>query len=572
MAIEPNTTIKVYHGVPLDMNQDRSIAWANISEQNTYFHANNSNILKYTFSQTTYQRVRKGVMRVERKADDLYDCNYMAFQNTNFGNKWFYAFITSVEYVNDITSEVTFVIDELQTWFFEMTLQPCMIERCHTTTDVIGEHIEPEPVQLGEYVMNYVLATVDEQTVATQSYAPIGNWSDLCVIIAIVDVTQTTVSGKVYDGVYGSATLFAYKQNDTAAINQKIANYLTKPDSIISIYMAPSELLRGIITLPIPDGGREIPDRYAPISSVFQDVALDKNNTLLDMYKPRNAKLYTYPYNYYHVDNSNGSSLCLRYEFFKDLRPTLEIRGTFTQPVELMLRPCRYKNSDPFTYDPSLTSQYTLNTETLTLTTYPLCSWNTDGFQAWMVNTGIPYGINVAGGAVDTLTSLAMAGAMGATGEVGMASALGESGATGAATNMATSVMGFGFGKKAAGLANAFYQASIQSDISRGNFSNANANCAIRKQTFFGGRCSITAEYARMIDDFFDKYGYAINRLQTPNLRARPHWSYVQTKECAITGNLPVKSKEAIKSYFNNGITFWKLPSEVGNYTLNNRV
>lgn len=56
-------------------------------------------------------------MRVEKKAEDLYDCNYLAFQNTSFGSKWFYAFITSVEYVNNITSEITFEIDVLQTYF-----------------------------------------------------------------------------------------------------------------------------------------------------------------------------------------------------------------------------------------------------------------------------------------------------------------------------------------------------------------------------------------------------------------------------------------------------------------------
>ena len=104
MAIEPNTTIKIYANVPLDINQDRSIAWASITEQNTYFHGGESGILVKTYANSTYQRVRKGVMRIEETADFLYDCNYLAFQNTNYGNKWFYAFITSVEYVNDITS------------------------------------------------------------------------------------------------------------------------------------------------------------------------------------------------------------------------------------------------------------------------------------------------------------------------------------------------------------------------------------------------------------------------------------------------------------------------------------
>ena len=49
----------------------------------------------------------------------LYNCNYLAFQNASFGGKWFYAFIDSVEYVNNVTSEVTYTIDVMQTWHFQ---------------------------------------------------------------------------------------------------------------------------------------------------------------------------------------------------------------------------------------------------------------------------------------------------------------------------------------------------------------------------------------------------------------------------------------------------------------------
>lgn len=53
----------------------------------------------------------------------------------------------------------------------------------------------------------------------------------------------------------------------------------------------------------------------------------------IDGYKPKNKKLYTYPYNFYHVDNASGSELSLRYEFFENNTPVVEISGTVTQPV-----------------------------------------------------------------------------------------------------------------------------------------------------------------------------------------------------------------------------------------------
>jgi hypothetical protein len=36
-------------------------------------------------------------------------------------------------------------------------------------------------------------------------------------------------------------------------------------------------------------------------------------------------------------------------------------------------------------------------------------------------------------------------------------------------------------------------------------------------------------------------------------------------------GNIPVDSAKKIKSIMQNGITFWKNPTEVGHYALDNR-
>ena len=93
MYIEPNTNIKILHNVPLDNSYDHTIYFANATDQYDFFVTK----IKYNLTNYTYQRVNKGTMRIEGKADNYYDCNYLMFQNTNFGSKWFYAFINSVE-------------------------------------------------------------------------------------------------------------------------------------------------------------------------------------------------------------------------------------------------------------------------------------------------------------------------------------------------------------------------------------------------------------------------------------------------------------------------------------------
>lgn len=82
---------------------------------------------------------------------------------------------------------------------------------------------------------------------------------------------------------------------------------------------------------------------------------------------------------------------------------------------------------------------------------------------------------------------------------------------------------------------------------------------------------SIKREYAEMIDQYFDKYGYAQRKMYTPNLLNRPHWSYLQTVGCNIKGNINNSDLIAIKGIYDNGVTTWDSLENVGNYSLTNK-
>ena len=66
-------------------------------------------------------------------------------------------------------------------------------------------------------------------------------------------------------------------------------------------------------------------------------------------------------------------------------------------------------------------------------------------------------------------------------------------------------------------------------------------------------------------------FGYATNRVKVPNRNSRPHWNYVKTIGCVVVGSVPADDMNSICSIYNNGITFWKKGTEVGNYSLDNR-
>ena len=81
---------------------------------------------------------------------------------------------------------------------------------------------------------------------------------------------------------------------------------------------------------------------------------------------------------------------------------------------------------------------------------------------------------------------------------------------------------------------------------------------------------SIREPMMRRIDSYFEMYGYRTDELKVPNMNSRPHWNFVKTAWANISGNIPADDIAKLKEIFNNGITFWKNPSEVGNYSLNN--
>lgn len=76
--------------------------------------------------------------------------NYIAFQNPDYSNKWFFAWIDDVIYKGDRNTEIRFTIDAWSTWFDKWTAKPCFIVREHVNDDTIGKNTIPENLDVGE--------------------------------------------------------------------------------------------------------------------------------------------------------------------------------------------------------------------------------------------------------------------------------------------------------------------------------------------------------------------------------------------------------------------------------------
>lgn len=544
MYIAPNTNIRILKNVPLDTSYDHTIWFDSASDQSTYFIGKQ----KYNLSNYTYQRVNSGIMKVGIEADNLYDCNYLMFQNTAFGNKWFYAFITEVNYVNNDVSEIKYEMDDIQSWFFDFQLDNCFVEREHTESDEMFEHFEPERVELGEYVY-----------LNNQRLLP----EDFVVIIQDAQITggtqqnPITVDGGIFDGVYCGCTLTAFLPSDVSGINSFIQQKVRDghPESIISIYMTPHPLNANGARIEINDGGTQISNNSVG-KYKFIEGTVDNNLKLSDDaylgslgytggynprgYKPINKKLYTYPYNFPIVTNNAGSTLPLRYEL--SIAPNnggkidLIFSSTLTQPVQSMLVPVNYKEVE-YKNESGYTTDFTKMGETyesLSIPNYPVCSWNYDAFKTWLAKETVPMIMNASSGVITGLLS-----------------------------------GGLESGSVIHGVTNALqqgYRASIASDISKGNANCVNPLNNNLGLTYMVSRCTITAEYARRIDEYFSMYGYAVKRCKVPNRNVRDRWTYLKTIGCCVTGSVPADSMKHICKIHDTGITYWKNGDYVGQY------
>lgn len=528
MYIEPNTIVRVIRDCPLEPNYEHTLYWDfnNPSAQVNYFNS----ITKYTFTRQTYQRVRKGAIRVERKAEDLYDCNYLAFQNTSFGSKWFYAFITSVEYVNNAVSEITFEIDVMQTWFFEAEIKDCFVEREHPVTDEIGENLLPEDVELGEYIVS--------------SYDNTNLLAQLSIVVAATfDNEVHKFYGGYFAGVFGGLyyTVFPNTKEGAYKCEVFLHSAASQSDGIVSVFLMPTAMVTAM---------NEQPHEYE------RSWSKPVKGSAIGTYTPRNRKLYTYPYNFLYVSNLQGSACAYPYEYFDGSNCVFTVVGDMTPNPVVCMIPRDYKGA-------------TLNIdERLTLGGYPQLSFATDTFRAWLAQNAASFATTAVGAAIaEKGVTAVKAGAGAAT-----LAALGVSAPAlaAAAPGVIAGAMAFStFSKVGKTVASVLQHRIMPNQAHAG--SGSSTMCAFGMQDFSICRKHIRAEYLRILDDYFDMFGYATNRVKTPNRSSRPHWNYVKTCGCVVRGDVPADATASISTIYDRGITFWKNPSEVGEYNHNNK-
>ena len=581
--IIPNTDVYLLKDIKITPTYTDTIYFADRATQLAYFSNVNKRVA--TLTKHSYQRHGRGWLKVALSAGIVAQANYMMFKNTSYENKWFYAFITDWEYVNDSTTLISYMIDDIQTWFFDCSLGDCFVEREHTMNDAIGANRIPEPVGSDRVMMTERWACSDME-----------NYS------VIVQASQQNRKSEfstdyLHQGQFNGLSIWVNDCNDgsdASTIATVLANMVgdgsyssdsTKQQQVVSVIQFPSRFTN--------EGGIEDSRPY----SVVEGFATPR--TSVNGYTPRNKKLLTAPFKQLLLTNGIGANATLDYDEFENnlgtkVAPSFRITGTFNGTGQIMCVPINYKGvEDNYDYK-------------IVISEFPQCGYTLDAYRAWLagggdikqkvqVVKGVGNGIFGLAGLVQNVSSAAdsiwnrnyNASYNEALKGIRKPSDAQKSAAAVSASNYADSNTTIGGALKEGGAVSGVggllsslvgtytdyktieFDSHAQPNVPVG-MTAGNVMVGARVLNFRCYDVDINRVDAQIIDEFFDKYGYQTNRLKVPNINGRKAWNYVKTRDCELLGNIPAMTKASIIDIFNSGITFWKNGDLISDYTQDN--
>ena len=565
---------------PIESDNLNHLNFSSLNAQVSYF----TSLPKKTFDRYTYVR-KDNQIRVEGEAEELMRYNYMMYKNTSYGNKWIFAFIVNVKYLNDNVALITFKTDVFNTWYFDVTFKPSYVEREHTNNDAIGANVLAEDTSEGEYIVNggteiQILGQNTGYYIAVQcADAP----------IEIKDYLKSTP--RVYGGLMSGAWTFLIDGND-ATSNQNFINlirwfdYDAKTEAIISMYLLPKWFAPNVVMASLESSsaagyGCDLAALPASLSAAHTDLTTVSINTTIDGYTPKNNKLFTYPFNYLKVSNHAGSDTTFRWEEFttSDHHAEFYVYSIPNQGVDSRLIPRYYKNSSN-----SIFAYYDYG---LTGGKLPMISWQSDYYLNWRATNGLNQAAHMGeyvkqtyenGFSTKGINDLNNWNAMEKAEMSGYAggkalTALGEVG-VGVIENDFAAMSGLGnwISSLAADLKGAGFKAFMTPNTVEGCANIGDLNFSCQMNSFGVQKMSIKAEQARLIDQFFSMFGYKTLKVKTPNINGRLNWNYVKTTQANITGDIPQVDMQELKAIFNKGVTIWHNPQTFLDYTQNNGI
>lgn len=599
---EPCSSIYLFKGCPCDKSYNNTIYFTNKTTQWAYFrdHFGGGRTKAYTYNPNTngtyqyYQRFAKGTLRIQERADNLYEFNYMAFCNDvgfNYtvgptaNQKVFYCFIDSIEYINENVTEVKYSIDVIQTYMFNYTLGMCFVEREHTITDRLYENLIEEdfaPTHYSEYVLyNKHFA----HWCVCIEYAPnlgsgagnncIANWHIDDLNSIILDEGQfsgsyrnRTVNGVLY---FYLPIMEGYETYMSGWLLQVLNKLQALSATITNLTYLPYELTGQLWA----DVAWENIDMHAyhnclyyndentatytsSINSIVNPVLFYGSRSGESTYNPKNAKLHSFPYKCLKITNSQGDTDELLFENFY-AGAEFKLIGCMCPTPEISLYAYHYN-----TQDENVEHRISLNN-------FPTSIWNEDSALRYRTENKNRINASLLGSAVMIAAGIGLS--VVTENPFPAISAIGTGAAQIAATSSANTNLNYQMktiidqrnnaaayranlpthieanpntAMIAGGAASLAYQVGSLLDLEKKR-DTPRGSQTYTNILYYLSSCGFKIIYkcikpyeAQRVDDYFSMFGYAIRNVKIPNIfsedasRLRPCWNYIKNGSTVV--------------------------------------
>lgn len=537
MSFTNPTTEAYFCNVPFDTDYNNVMLFTSKDQQVNYFKSN------YIKHYSNLNIIRKDTPF--HIADDFgsYDTvNYIMYRNPELDSKWWFAFVTDVQYTATNTTRIVIQTDVWQSYLFNRSLRRSYIERGTVGNDTFGMWTSPEPIGF-DNTLEYNADTYIDDTL---------DWTPIPLLnvtsIPTLDVT----------GIY-----WLYGGNNSSGTLKNIGSFMIVLSSISNLKAlydtyAGSEgdhlnSVLGITFIPKWIYDKCSTETYTflynesssvsyniisnnPLVQGSENVNIPVHATFINGYKPRNNKLYTSLGRLYYISNYQGTRIPLLPEYLSidnnKLATGTLFKGTAYDCENISLQIVNYLTQNIKAYD----IPYSVTVSAV--------------FDS---NQGLRRSYNIANAYASVIGSVANIGLGVAETSAGFASGY----AGGVAGGIANAISG-----TVSLPANVISAQNSQGDfpISRGG------TCGIMRSNSFYYKTHLveatpTVDELKQLDDYLTVYGYQINQFGDPDnwLHNRQRFDYLKTAPQAtfVKCSGDAKDNEILRAIFSHGVHIW---------------
>lgn len=447
---------------------------------------------------------------------DINDCNYIAFKNAPYSDKWEFGFITDVTWKSHNSCVVTWEYDVFSMCWYGANLLPCFVERMHIakSDDTIGANVVPDDLETGPMEC-FKHSSSD--------------WGEMYIGLYLTEMPRGEVppgTARLYNGVYSGLISYVTPASEYDNVTQLLELYDEgNADAVQLIYMFPKLCLRT----------EDVPDTDLITMAIDVDYG----------YTPKNNKIYTYPYSYFIVDDNQGN--CNTY------KPELTVQGI------LQMKSFGFRNTMPVVFSCPVNYAGVQNENYnfgFTTNQFPLCAWSVDTFKSWLAQNK------------NSLALSAISSGINGIGKGFAGASLGSS--VGPVGTIVGGLSGFTSGISGiAGIMAQVLDKEVVPNQAKGKIGTDSVNVGLGtvRLDVYGMRPKLSM--CKSIDDYWTAFGYPIHQITTPLTNSRSSWNYIKTVDCGFTSDADLDLLKRFRGIFDKGVTIWHT-DDVGNYSLAN--